>query len=170
MQPPILPSPYPWIALGKHHGSGEPPSIPWGGAFGPKCAESEPERLFFPSWFSLLPMISLLLALTAWITYWLYRSLRGQGDWCQWDSWLPLHYLLLALEHKNNNEMNVTWKMEKTASKEDFFFFLDLTGSSLTYLHLEHLSLCKEISCIWMHRIKSSVQYSTTAISIFWYN
>jgi len=145
MYPPLLPLPYTWIAFGQHHRSGDSPHVPWGQEFGPKCAESEPER-HFSSWYCLLPVISLLLALTAWDTCGLYRSLRGQGDWCQRDSWLPLHYLLLTLEHKNNNEMNVTWKMRETASKEDFF--LDLTGSALTYLHLKHLSMCKEFSCI----------------------
>lgn len=79
------------------------------------------QRDIFPPECSLLLLISLLTALTVWDTYWLYRSLRGQGDWCQWDGWLPLHYLLLTLEHKSDNELNVTWKTENTARKENLF-------------------------------------------------
>lgn len=146
-----LPSPNMCIALGQHHISAEPSSLPLRARIWSRVCWIWTRDIFififvFNSRFSLLPPISLLLAFTAWDTSWLYRSLRGQGDWCQWDSWLLLHYLLLTLKHKNNNEMNVTWKMEKTASKD--FFFLDLTGSSLMYLHLKHLSMCKEFSCI----------------------
>lgn len=171
MQPPILPLPYPWIALGKHHGSGEPPSVSWGGAFGPKCAESEPERLFFPP-----DSLSCLWSLFCWL------SQHGSPTDCTEASGgreigasetAGCRYIIYSLPW--NIKIIMKWMLlerwrKQQAKKVFFFFFLDLTGSSLTYLHLEHLSMCKEISCIWMHRIKSSVQYSTTARSIFWYN
>lgn len=84
-----------------------------GQEFGPECAESEPETFFLP----VLPP-PFLLSLTAWDVFWQDWGLRGQGGWCQGDSWLPLRYLRLIPKHKNNNEMNVIWEMKKTADRD----------------------------------------------------
>lgn len=79
------------------------------------------------------------------------------------------HYIIYSLPW--NIKIIMKWMLlERWRKQQAKKIFLDLTGSALTYLHLKHLSMCKEFSCIWMHRTKSSVQYSTTAISIFWYN
>lgn len=57
------------------------------------------------------------------------------------------HYIICSLPW--NIKVITNWMLlERLIKQQAKKIFLDLTGSTLTYLHLKHLSMCKEFSCI----------------------
>lgn len=146
-----LPSPNMCIALGQHHISAEPSSLPLRARIWSRVCWIWTREIFLFLFLFLTPDFpSSLQSLFCWLSQHetppdCIEASGGRETGASETA--GCYYIIYSLPW--NTKIIMKWMLlERWRKLQAKIFFLDLTGSSLMYLHLKHLCMCKEFSCI----------------------